>query len=99
MENKLALLRRLPLSDADRFAMKTTFSIDVDPLGDEILSGLTFDESRWLIKYRKTLRWNLEGARPMAADRNRAYELEARHQAASVAQLNRQDYFRHDLID
>lgn len=99
MENKLALLRRLPLSDADRFAMNTTFSIDLDPLGDEILSGLTFDESRWLIKYRKKLHWSLEGAHLTAADRTRARELETRHQAACVVRLNRQDYFRHDLID
>lgn len=80
-------------------AMSTTFCLDLDPLGDEILTGLTFDESRWLIKYRKRRSWNLDRTQIHALDRRRADELEARHQKARISRLNQQDYFRHDLID
>lgn len=99
MEIKLALLRRLPLSEAERIAMKSVFSIDLDPLGDEILAGLTFDESAWLLKYRKASKWNLAAPALHGKDRFRANRFEERHQAAHIARLNAQKSFAHDLID
>ena len=79
--------------------MKSVCSIDLDLLGDEILTGLTFDDSAWLLKYRKASRWNLGIPAVQAKDRLRARRLEQRHQTARIARLNAQENFAHDLID
>lgn len=94
----MALLRRLPLSEAERISMNATLSLDLDPLGDEILTGLSFEDSIWLLNFRKSTYWR-QTALLAPSDAIRAADLTGRHEQARINRVNAANHYQYDLSD
>lgn len=78
----------LPISDSEREAKESMSALAVDRDGDEILIGLSREESEWLLRYNRDYA-GPPRVRASKEDKAKAKEIREKHNVARLLALGR----------